>query len=104
MAGRINISKYESNTKEGNSLLPPSSETGKIVKCETHRARRIESEVISYVRIAEALCEGGNVALLIAALEKLQGCGVTLNSARVIEMIERALDNYTKNDQAINNA
>lgn len=102
MAGRVNVSKFESNTKEVNGLLPSSSETGEIVKCETHKARRIESEVISYVRIAEALCEEGNVTLLIAALEKLQGCGVTLNSARVIEMIERALDNHAKNDQAAN--
>lgn len=54
-----------------------------------------ETEVISLLRIADALCASGNVTHLISTLRKMEACGVELDNAKTIQLIEEALKNHS---------
>lgn len=56
--------------------------------------RRVESEVLSMMRLAEALCEAGNVTQLVAALERVERYGIILDGKRVVELLEKAVANH----------
>lgn len=83
-------SRYQSIARVLNGSSPEEAARTPALPEELPTAK---TEVHTILRLADALCDAGNVTHLVSALERLEELGIALDNAKVAQLIEKAIGN-----------
>lgn len=88
------VERYNNIARVLNGVSPAEGRAMDAQQEKIASLQRTETTVAALLRIVDAAVDAGNVTQVVSVLERVENHGVTLDTAKVSELIERALKNY----------